>query len=239
MRSTGLDGEVAEFDGVAEGVVEHRPLAPLRRPGRRLPGQGLGARAEREPHGGRVVQRADGQRGAGGPAEGEGDLARRVGLAGGGVERPGEQRPAQHPGLGRALLLRGQRDGDGDQGLGDRPAGDRGQARPLGLGVGAGVLVPGDHLPLGGLGGGQAGAGAEGPPVADGVLEAVEEPVGEGLVPERLAVLLPVDGPPDPVPAAAGVVGDLLDVPEPDVVTVHLLRAPVRLACLPGGAATR
>ena len=33
----------------------------------------------------------------------------------------------------------------------------------------------------------------------------------------------------------------LLDVPEPDVVAVHLLSAPVRLACpvLPGGAATR
>ena len=37
------------------------------------------------------------QGGAGGPAEGEGDLARRVGVAGGGVERPGEQCPAQHP----------------------------------------------------------------------------------------------------------------------------------------------
>ena len=94
------------------------------------------------------------------------------------------------------------------------------------------MLVPGDHLPVGRLGGGQAGAGAEGPPVADGVLEAVEEPVGEGLVPERLAVLAAVDGPPDPVPAAAAVVADLLDVPEPDVVTVHLLLSPVRLACL-------
>ena len=39
---------------------------------------------------------------------------------------------------------------------------------------------------------------------------------------------------------AAGAVAELLDVPEPDVVTVHLLSAPVRLACpvLPGGAAT-
>jgi hypothetical protein len=54
------------------------------------------------------------------------------------------------------------------------------------------MLVPGDHLPLGRLGGGQAGAGAEGPPVAGGVLEVVEEPVGEGLVLERLAVLLAV-----------------------------------------------
>ncbi len=42
--------EVALLDGVAEGVAEHRPLAPLRRPGRRLPRQGLGARAKREPH---------------------------------------------------------------------------------------------------------------------------------------------------------------------------------------------
>jgi electron transfer flavoprotein alpha subunit len=41
--------------------------------------------------------------------------------------------------------------------------------------------------------------GAERPPVAGGVLEVVEEPVGEGLALERLAVLLPVDGPPDPV----------------------------------------
>ena len=85
------------------------------------------------------------------------------------------------------------------------------------------MLVPGDRLPAVGLGGGQAGAGAERPPVAGRVLEVVEEPVGEGLVPERLAVLLAVDGPPDPVPAAAGVVADLPGVPEPDVVTVHLL----------------
>src|SRR6185437_12306403 len=37
-----------------------------------------------------------------------------------------------------------------------------------------------------------------------------------------------------------GAVAGLLDVPEPDVVAVHLLLAPVRLACpvLPGGAAT-
>ena len=140
--------------------------------------------------------------------------------------------------LGRARLLGGEGDGDGDQGLGDRPAGDRGQVRPLGLGVGAGVLVPGDHLVPGGLGVGQAGARAEGPPVADRVLEAVEEPVGEGRGLERLAVLAPVDGPPDPVPCRAAV-AELLDVPEPDVVTVHLLLAPVRLACLPGGAATR
>jgi hypothetical protein len=112
------------------------------------------------------------------------------------------------------------------------------QTRPLGLGVGAGVLIPGDDLLAGGLGGGQAGAGAERPAVAGGVLEVVEEPVGEGLVLERLAVLLAVDGPPDPVASAAGVVGDLLGVPEPDVVTVHLLSSPVRLALPPGGAAT-
>ena len=36
-------------------------------------------------------------------------------------------------------------------------------------------------------------------------------------------MLLAVDGPPDPVPSAAGIVGDLPGVPEPDVVTVHLL----------------
>jgi len=44
------------------------------------------------------------------------------------------------------------------------------------------VLVPGDDLAVGGLGGWEAGAGAEGPAVAGGVLEVVEEPVGEGLV---------------------------------------------------------
>jgi hypothetical protein len=46
------------------------------------------------------------------------------------------------------------------------------------------VLVPGDHLLVGGLGGWEASAGAERPAVAGGVLEVVEEPVGEGLVPE-------------------------------------------------------
>jgi hypothetical protein len=64
---------------------------------------------------------------------------------------------------------------------GDRAAGDRGQARPLCLGVAAGVLVPGNHLAVGGLGGWQAGAGAEGPPVAGGVLEVVEEPAARVL----------------------------------------------------------
>jgi hypothetical protein len=44
------------------------------------------------------------------------------------------------------------------------------------------VLVPGDDLAVGRLGGWEAGAGAEGPAVAGGVLEVVEEPVGEGLV---------------------------------------------------------
>ena len=40
--------------------------------------------------------------------------------------------------------------------------------------------------------------------------------------------------------AMRAAVAELPDVPEPDVVTVHLLLAPVRLACplLPGGAAT-
>ena len=239
MRSTGLDGQVALLDGVAERVVEHRPLAPLGRPGGRLAGEVAGAGGQREPHGGGVFQLGDGQRGPFCPVEGGGDLGRRVGVAGGGVERPGEQRLPQHLALGRARLLGGEGDGDGDQGLGDRAAGDRGQVRPLGLGVGAGVLVPGDHLLLDGLGVGQAGAGVEGPPVADRVLEPVEEPVGQRAGLERLAVLAPVDGPADPVPGS-GAVAELLDVPEPDVVTVHLLLAPVRLACplLPGGAAT-
>jgi len=78
----GVRGQAAEFDGVAEGVVEHRPLAPLGRPGGRLAGQGLGSRAEREPHGGRVVQRGDGQRGAGRPRPGpalRGDRRARAG----------------------------------------------------------------------------------------------------------------------------------------------------------------
>jgi hypothetical protein len=44
------------LDGAAECVVEHRPPAPLGRPARRLPRQGAGARAERQPHRGRVLQ---------------------------------------------------------------------------------------------------------------------------------------------------------------------------------------
>jgi hypothetical protein len=99
--------------------------------------------------------------------------------------------------------------------------------------------VPGDHLPLRGLGPGQAGARVEGPPVADRVLEAVEEPVREGAGLERLAVLATVDRPADPVPGS-GARAEFLDVPEPDVVTVHALLSPLLLRCpLPGGAATR
>ena len=111
---------------------------------------------------------------------------------------------------------------------------------PFGLGVGAGVGVPGDRLVFGDLGFGQAGAGVEGPPVADRVLQPGEEPVGQRAGLERLAVLTAVDRPADPV-ACPGAVADLLDVPEPDVVAVHLLLAPACRACpvLPGGAATR
>ena len=143
-------------------------------------------------------------------------------VAGGGVERPGEQRLPQHLRVGGVRLFLGQGNSDGDQGLGDRPARDRGEVRPLGLGVGAGVGVPGDRLVFGDLGLGQAGAGVEGPPVADRVLQLGEEPVGQRAGLERLAVLTAVDRPPDPEPCP-GAAAELLDVPEPDVVTVHLL----------------
>ena len=39
--------------------------------------------------------------------------------------------------------------------------------------------VPGDRLVVGDLGFGQAGAGVEGPPVVDRVLQLGEEPVGQ------------------------------------------------------------
>jgi hypothetical protein len=51
--------EAAEFDGVAEGVVEHRPLAPLGRPGGPLAGQGRGAGTQRQPHDRGVFQVGD------------------------------------------------------------------------------------------------------------------------------------------------------------------------------------
>src|SRR5580693_8700622 len=101
------------------------------------------------------------------------------------------------------------------------------------------MLIPGHQLTLGRVGVGQAGAGAEGTAVVGRVLQPGEEPVGEGLGLERLAVLAAVDRPPDPEPACAAV-ADLLDVPEPDVVTVHALPSPVRCeGPVPGGAATR
>ena len=101
------------------------------------------------------------------------------------------------------------------------------------MGVGA------DHFVFGDLGLGQAGAGVEGPPGADRVLQFGQEPVGQRAGLERLAVLTTVDRPPDPV-AGCGAAAGLLDVPEPDVVAVHLLSAPVPIACplVPGGAAT-
>jgi hypothetical protein len=48
------------------------------------------------------------------------------------------------------------------------------------------VGVPADQLLFGGLGFGQAGAGVEGPPVADRVLQLGEEPVGQRARLERL-----------------------------------------------------
>jgi hypothetical protein len=69
-----VGAEEPELDGVAEGVAEHRPLAPLGRPGRCLPGQGLGAGGQRQPHGRGLFQVGDRERGAFGPVEGGGDL---------------------------------------------------------------------------------------------------------------------------------------------------------------------
>jgi hypothetical protein len=61
-------GEGGLLDGVAEGVVEHRPLAPLGRPGRRLPGQVPGAGGQREPHRRGVFRRPAGKRARPSPA---------------------------------------------------------------------------------------------------------------------------------------------------------------------------
>jgi hypothetical protein len=46
------------------------------------------------------------------------------------------------------------------------------------------MLVPDHHLAPSRLGSGQAGARAEGAPVADGVLQVREEPVGQRAGPE-------------------------------------------------------
>jgi hypothetical protein len=81
---------------------------------------------------------------------------------------------------------------------------DRGEVRPFGLG---------DLLVFGDRGFGEAGAGVEGPQVADRVLQLGEEPVGQRAGLERLAVLTAVDRPPDPV-AGCGAAAGLLDVPE-------------------------
>src|ERR1700730_1989009 len=77
---------------------------------------------------------------------------------------------------------------------------------------------------IGGVAGLQCGTAAEGPPVADRVLEAGEEPVGQRAGLEPLAVLAPVNRPPDPEPLGDA---ELPGIPEPDVVTVHLLLTPV------------
>jgi hypothetical protein len=68
----GVGGEVVLLDGAAKGVVEHRPHAPLGRPGRCLPSQGADARVESQPDGGRAIQRGDRQQGAGRPVQGGG-----------------------------------------------------------------------------------------------------------------------------------------------------------------------
>jgi hypothetical protein len=73
------------------------------------------------------------------------------------------------------------------RGFGDRATGDRRQGRPFGLGISAGVLIPSHRLGLAGAHAGQAGAGVEGLPATGGVLQAGEEPVGEGAGLEGLA----------------------------------------------------
>jgi len=50
-----VGGQQPQLDGVADGVVEHGPLAPLGRGGGWCPGAGAGAGAQREPDGGGVV----------------------------------------------------------------------------------------------------------------------------------------------------------------------------------------
>src|SRR5579863_6795472 len=72
----------------------------------------------------------------------------------------------------------------------DRAAGDGGQVRPFGVGVGAGVLIPGDGASGCLLGGdGQAGAGVERLPPGGGFLQVGEEPVGQRPGGEGPAVL--------------------------------------------------
>ena len=133
-----------QLDGVADGVVEHGALAPLGGGRGGLAGQGAGAGVQGEPDGGGFFQRGDGQRRGGDPVQRGGGLIGRGEVAGAGVERPAEQRPAQHGGVGGAAPVPDQRDRHGGQRLGDRPAGDGGQVRPFEVGVGAGVLIPGD-----------------------------------------------------------------------------------------------
>ena len=70
-----VGGQVALLDGVAQGVVERRPLVPLRRPGGRLPGMGAGARGSAS----RTVAVSATQRseaGAGSPVQGGGSVPR-------------------------------------------------------------------------------------------------------------------------------------------------------------------
>ena len=202
--------------------MEHGALAPLGGGRCWLPGQGAGAGVQGAPDRGGLLQRGDRQRRGCDPVQRADGLIGRGEVAGTGVERPREQGPAQQRGVGGAASLPDQRDRDGGQSLGDRPAGDRGQVRPLEVSVGAGVLIPGQVAGGGVLwpGDGQPGGHVERHVVTDRVFEAGEEPFGDLPDGEGLAMRAAGDAPPDPPPAFGGV-GDLLNVPEPDVVAVH------------------
>jgi hypothetical protein len=171
---------VALLDGVAERVVEHRPLAPLGRPGRRLP---VRVRAQAASASRTVAVSSNSATGS----EARSAQSRAAAILGGGsvlrvaglnAQANSACRSTFGSGVPGSLVVRAMVTVSSASATDRRETGVR--FLPLGLGVGAGVLVPGHHLPLCRLGFRQAGAGVEGPPVTDGVLQVGEEPVREG-----------------------------------------------------------
>ena len=143
----GVGGQQPAFDGVAERVGEHGPLAAGGRRGGGLAVQPPGAGVQDGADGVRVFQRRHRQGRLRDPVQRPGDL-RGDGLAGaGGVERVAEQGPAQDVRVGELAVRFGQGEGDRGERLGGRAAGFGGQVGPFHLRVGAGVLIPGDAWP--------------------------------------------------------------------------------------------
>ena len=147
-QADGVGGQQPELDGVAEGAVEHCPLAGdrVRRRGRAV--QPCAQPVQDSPDDARVAELADGQGGPLHPGQRAGRVRSRSATAPPGVEGMPVQGGAQCLSRRPAAGFPGQQWRDGGQRVSQAGPRMRRQARPFHLRVRYRVLIPGHRLRL-------------------------------------------------------------------------------------------